>query len=53
MTIPWIVWGSGVRRGHALTNQVTLPDTAATIAWLFGLNLPTNAIGRPVREAFR
>ncbi len=53
MTIPWIVWGSGVRRGYALTNQVTLPDTAATIAWLYGLNLPTNAIGRPVREAFR
>ena len=32
MTIPWIAWGAGVRRGHALTNRVTLPDTAATIA---------------------
>jgi predicted AlkP superfamily pyrophosphatase or phosphodiesterase len=53
MTIPWIVWGAGVRRGHVLTNQVTLPDTAATLAWLFGFSLPTNAIGQPVREAFR
>lgn len=53
MTIPWIAWGAGVKRGHALTNQVALPDTAATIAWLFGLRLPANAIGQPVREAFR
>lgn len=53
MTIPWIAWGAGVKRGHALTNAVTLPDTAATIAWLFGFNLPTNTIGKPVREAFQ
>lgn len=53
MTIPWIVWGTGVKRGHTLTNPVTLPDTAATIAWLFGFNLPTNTIGKPVREAFQ
>lgn len=52
MTIPWIAWGAGVRRGHALTNQVTLPDTAATIAWRLGLTLPTNATGQPVRAAF-
>ena len=53
MTIPWIAWGAGVRRGHVLTNQVNLPDTAATIAWLFDLSLPTNTIGQPVREAFQ
>ena len=53
MTVMWIAWGAGVRRGHALTNQVNLPDTAATIAWLFGFNLPPNTIGRPVREAFQ
>lgn len=53
MTIPWIAWGAGVKRGHALTNAVTLPDTAATIAWLFGFSLPTNTIGKPVQEAFQ
>ncbi len=53
MTIPWIAWGAGVRRGQVLTAPVTLPDTAATIAWLFGLSLPPNAVGRPVLEAFR
>jgi len=53
MTIPWIAWGAGVKRGHALTNAVTLPDTAATIAWLWGFPMPTNTIGKPVREAFQ
>lgn len=52
MTIPWIVWGADVRRGHVLTNAITLPDTAATIAWRLGLRLPTNTIGQPVRAAF-
>ncbi len=53
MTIPWIAWGAGVRRGYTLTNQVVLPDTAATIGWLFGFPLPTNTIGKPVNEAFQ
>jgi predicted AlkP superfamily pyrophosphatase or phosphodiesterase len=53
MTIPWIAWGAGVKRGHALTNAITLSDTAATIAWLFSFSLPTNTIGKPVREAFQ
>lgn len=53
MTIPWIAWGAGVKRGHALTSPVTLPDTAATIAWLWGFPMPTNTIGKPVREAFK
>lgn len=52
MTVPWIAWGVGVRRSQPLTNPVTLPDTAATIAWKFGFTLPTNTIGKPVREAF-
>ena len=52
MTVPWIAWGVGVRRSHALSNPAVLPDTAATIAWLFGFGMPTNTIGKPVREAF-
>lgn len=52
MTIPWIAWGAGVRRGHALTNAVNMVDTAATLAWLLDLRLPPNATGQPVREAF-
>jgi arylsulfatase A-like enzyme len=52
MTIPWIAWGSGVKRGHSLIQPISLPDTAATIAWLLGFKLPPNTIGQPVREAF-
>lgn len=53
MTIPWVIWGAGVRPGVVLSAPVTLPDTAATVAWLFGFALPTNAVGRPVLESFR
>lgn len=53
MTIMWIAWGAGVQGAHSLTNPVTLPDTAATIAWLLGLKLPANCTGQPVREAFQ
>lgn len=52
MTIPWIAWGTGVLRGRSLTHPISLPDTAATIAWLLGFTLPSDAIGQPVREAF-
>lgn len=52
MTIPWIAWGAGVKRSHSLTTPISLPDTAATIAWLLGFKLPPNTIGQPVREAF-
>jgi len=41
-----------VKRGHSLTTPISLPDTAATIAWLLGFKLPPNTIGQPVREAF-
>lgn len=53
MTIPWIAWGPGVKQGYALTNQVNITDTAATIAWLFGFALPTNTVGKAVSEAFQ
>lgn len=53
MTVMWIAWGAGVRRGVTLTNPVTLPDTAATIAWRLGFSLPANRLGQPVREAFQ
>ena len=52
MAIFWFAWGAGARRGYALTNQVNMPDTAATIAWRLGFALPPNCVGQPVREAF-
>ncbi len=52
MTIPWIAWGAGVRRGVDLAGPVRTYDTAATALWLLGVPLPPGFQGRPVTEAF-
>jgi predicted AlkP superfamily pyrophosphatase or phosphodiesterase len=51
ITIPWIVWGEGVRSGTALM-PVRTTDTAATALWLLGVAVPEQWTGRPVTEAF-
>lgn len=50
-TIPWIVWGEGVRVGSTLAPVHTM-DTAATALWLLGVAIPDAWSGRPVMEAF-
>jgi arylsulfatase A-like enzyme len=52
MTIPWIAWGRGVLSGEITARQVRTMDTAATAAWLLGVEVPANWAGRPVRSAF-
>jgi len=49
--IPWILSGPGVVPGR-LASAVYTFDTAATLAWIFGLNAPECWIGRPVLAAF-
>jgi arylsulfatase A-like enzyme len=51
-TIPWIVWGEGVRGGRSLDTHVRTTDTAATILWLLGIAAPAAWSGRAVTEAF-
>jgi arylsulfatase A-like enzyme len=50
--IPWIIHGRGVAKGKELSTLVNTFDTAATIAYVFGLKIPACWIGRPVTEAF-
>jgi predicted AlkP superfamily pyrophosphatase or phosphodiesterase len=50
--IPWILVGPGVRAGHEIISPVNTFDTAATIAFAFGLQPPAAWIARPVTEAF-
>jgi predicted AlkP superfamily pyrophosphatase or phosphodiesterase len=50
--IPWILAGPGVAAGKELDIPVNTYDTAATVAYLFGLKPPTCWIARPVVEAF-
>jgi len=52
LEIPWILTGPGVRQGHAITSEVNIYDTAATLAKIFKLTPPAAWIGRPVTEAF-
>lgn len=53
LEIPWIVRGPGVAPGTVISKPVNTYDTAATIAWAFGLKPPATWIGRPVTEAFQ
>ena len=52
MTIPWIVWGKGVRKATTIREPVTTFDSAATALWLLGVPLPAEFDGKPVTQAF-
>ena len=50
--IPWIITGANCRENHKIAQTVMMYDTAATIAHLFGLQVPDCWIGKPVLEVF-
>jgi hypothetical protein len=50
--IPWMLEGPNVVPGK-LAAPVNTFDSAATLAWIFGLETPACWIGRPVMAAFR
>jgi predicted AlkP superfamily pyrophosphatase or phosphodiesterase len=52
LTVPWLVAGPGIRRGHRITQPVTHLDTAPTIARLLGLAPAPQWEGRCVEEIF-
>ena len=52
VTIPWIVWGQGVKQGRLVESSVRTMDTAATVLWLLALDEPVDWAGRAVVEAF-
>ena len=51
LEIPFIIAGPGIKIGHEIRAAVNTYDTAATVAFLFGLKAPEAWIGRPVRDA--
>lgn len=53
MEIPWMAYGKGIQKNKVLNESIMTFDTAATIAYLFGLTTPQVWIGRPVQSAFR
>ncbi len=52
VTIPWIVWGRGVKSAELKTVAIQTMDTASTALWLLGLPEPTDWLGKPIVEAF-
>ena len=50
--IPWIAWGKGVKKAHAIAAAVDTFDTAATALWLLDVPPPAELDGKPVTEAF-
>ncbi len=50
--IPWIITGTGVKKGSSLTEPINTYDTAATIAYILGYKSPDCWIGKPVKGAF-
>lgn len=53
MNIPWIIQGPGIKKNHSLKNKSVITiDTGATIAYLFGLQIPNCWDGKPVIDAF-
>lgn len=51
MTIPWMLYGAGVKKGYAITRPVSLLDTAPTIAHILNIKRPKEWEGTPVEEA--
>jgi arylsulfatase A-like enzyme len=51
-TIPWIVWGEGVKAGGTLAAGIRTMDTAATALWMLGVTAPEALVGRPIAGAF-
>ena len=50
--IPWIAHGAGVRAHTELLPGIRTFDTAATVLWALGLEVPASFAGRPVVSAF-
>jgi hypothetical protein len=52
MTIPWMVTGPQIRPGHEIQGQVSLLDTAPTLARIMGFAASVDWEGRIIDEVF-
>lgn len=50
---PFIVCGKNVRKGFAFPEPMMQYDTAATIAYIFGLDIPGDWRGKPMSQIFK
>lgn len=52
MTIPWLVAGPGIKRNYEIQSQVTLLDTAPTLARILGFEPHPDLQGHCIEEIF-
>lgn len=52
MEIPWIIWGSGLEKKGKLTETIITYDTAATLAFIMGLEMPQSWRGQAQEQLF-
>lgn len=52
MTVPFILYGAGIKSGYQIEETVYQYDNAPTVAYALGLQTPQAWIGRPVKGAF-
>lgn len=50
--VPWILWGKGVKPMHLIDGDITVQDTAPTLAHAMGLKVPGCWTGRAATPAF-
>jgi predicted AlkP superfamily pyrophosphatase or phosphodiesterase len=52
MTIPWLVWGRGIRQNHPIECPVRIFDTAPTLAAILGIKAAQQWDGTVIAEVF-
>lgn len=52
MTIPWIAFGKGVKKGHKIREKVFIYDTAPTVLFALDMETPPLWDGQPIKEIF-
>ena len=52
METPFIIFGCNIKKGFEISDSMMQYDIAATIAYIFGLDVPQAWIGRPVKTVF-
>ena len=52
METPFVIFGNNIKKGFKISDSMMQYDVAATIAYIFGLDMPQVWIGRPIYSVF-
>lgn len=52
METPFVIFGCNIKKGFEISDSMMQYDIAATVAYIFGLDVPQAWIGRPVQSVF-